>query len=602
MPTPTDPAQTRVFIEQIKLLLGNVGSSVVPAYLLSILMALGLAHEDTQFALLVWCGTVIASKSLDALHARHYLADQRLHPGNARSVYAQLLVLHGLDAAAWASLALITLSSASMVEFMLVNSVLAGIAGSSMSLLAPVLPVFITFIGVEFAIVIFKFWQLGDGAYQILTLALLLYFASLSLQARNSSRAALAAIRLRFENTELLARLKAETDKAVAAHQEALEAHQEAVQANLAKSKFLAAASHDLRQPIHALGLFLGVLGNTRLDAQQQQILSHAKSVAQASSEMLNTLLDFSRIEAGVVDVQRRPFKLQELLFKLEKEFAPQANAKGLYYRSHDSQALLHSDAKLVELILRNLVSNAIRYTDRGGILVACRRRAGQCCIEVWDSGIGIHPSQTEEIFREFHQLGNSERDRRKGLGLGLAIARGLATTLGHHLSLASVPGKGSVFRLSVPHGTGMPDPAPQPTPLAPAQAQLHGVRVLVIDDDESVREGMAQLLVKLGTHCDAVEGTQAAMAQALAARPDIIVSDYRLREQETGVDAIVKIRQALGQSVPAILITGDTAPERLRDAHRSGVQLLHKPVAPDELRQALVRQLQSRAEPSAAT
>jgi signal transduction histidine kinase len=577
-------SEKRIFIEQIRLLLGNVGSSVLPAYLLASLMAMGLSRAENFRALLLWCLAVMGSKTLDALHARYFLKEARLHEGNVRSVYRQLLALHTLDAVAWASLALVTLSTASMVEFMLVNSVLAGIAGSSMSLLSPVLPVFITFIGVEFAIVAFKFWQLGDFSYHILTLALVLYFTSLSMQARNSCKAALAAIRLRFENTELLALLREETQKAVAAHQEA-------VQANLAKSKFLAAASHDLRQPIHALGLFLGVLGNSRLTEEQMQLLSSARSVTQASSEMLNTLLDFSRIDAGVVEVQVAPFRLQDLLFKLEKEFAPQANAKGLFYRSRDSQAILLSDVKLVELILRNLVSNAIRYTDTGGLLIACRRRGNQCCVEVWDTGIGIPQSQHQEIFREFHQLGNAERDRRKGLGLGLAIAGGLAARLGHALTLASVPGKGSVFRVTM-------DVAVQSCADLPAEGggvqptDLQGVSVLVLDDDEAVRKGMWQLLKDFGCRCIAVETLEEALWCARNDAPDLFISDHRLRGWQTGVQAIEQVRAQLGADLPALLITGDTDPERLRDAHASGVQLLHKPVAPAELQQAIAREL----------
>lgn len=576
--------EDQVFIEQIRLVLGNVGSSVVPAFLLALLMTIGLSHPGNAQALVVWCVAVMASKSLDALHARHYLVPSRLTGANARRVYAELLVLHTVDAMAWASLALATLSSASMIDFMLVNSVLAGIAGSSMSLLSPVLPVFIAFIGVEFLIVAYKFWQLGDPSYQILTLALVLYFCSLSLQARNSSKAALSAIRLRFENTELLARLKEETAKAVSAHREA-------VDANMAKSKFLAAASHDLRQPIHALGLFLAVLRNSRLDPEQRQVLDSARSVTLASQEMLNTLLDFSRIEAGVVQAEVAPFTLQDLFFKLEKEFAPQADAKGLVYRTRDTGAVVLSDQKLVELVMRNLVSNAIRYTNQGGVLVACRRHGRSYSIEVWDTGIGIASHQHEEIFREFHQLGNAERDRRKGLGLGLAIAAGLVETLGLELTLSSVPGRGSVFRLRIPISADPPANAPVHR-LEAADARLDGIHALVLEDDESVREGMRQLLQGFGCTCEAAETQEEAMRMALGHPPDILISDYRLRGSSTGVDSIHAIRERLGSEVPAILITGDTAPGRLRDAHASGVQLLHKPVNPSDLHRAIKQEL----------
>lgn len=573
-----------ILVEQIRLLLGNVGSSVLPAYFLAALMAFGLGHAETQQALNLWCFLVITSKTVCALHARYFLKG-RLRADNAMEVYVEIMVLNIMDAIAWSSLALITLNSAEMVEFMLVNSVLAGIAGSSMSLLSPLLPVFVTFIGIEFSIVAFKFWQLGDASYQLLSLALVLYFASLSLQAKNSCLAAKNAIKLRFENTELLSLLRDETIKANAAHQEAVEA-------NLAKSKFLAAASHDLRQPIHALGLFLGVLGSSKLSEQQQLMLESAQSVNTASSEMLDTLLDFSRIEAGVIEVQVEAFRLQSLLNKIENEFAPQANDKGLIYRSRETTAVLNSDASLVELILRNLVSNAIRYTDNGGLFIGTRKRGDTTCIEVWDTGIGIPQSQHQEIFQEFHQLGNSERDRRKGLGLGLAICDGLARTLGHHLSLASRPGRGSVFRLTIPNAVGA-EPAQVEPVHTLGEIQSHSFHVLVLDDDESVRSGMSQLLQTLGCQCAAVETIEEALAYVSRHQPDIFVSDYRLRSQGTGVDAICQIRAKAGHEIAAILITGDTAPERLRDAHASGVQLLHKPVDPQSLYEAIAREIQ---------
>lgn len=585
--TPSSDRAPRILVEQLRLLLGNVGSSVIPAYLLAVLMAIGLGRPDNQSDLWWWCLGVVASKTLCFWHAQVALRT-RMHATERFNLYTEVMLLNIVDAVAWASLSWVTLSSASMVEFMLVNSVLAGIAGSSMSLLSPVWPVFVSFIGVEFLMVAYKFWQLGDPSYNILTLALILYFSSLSLQARNSAQAALSAIKLRFENVELLSRLREETEKAV-------QAHQEAVEANLAKSKFLAAASHDLRQPIHALGLFLAVLEGSRLNPEQAQVLASAKSVNEASSEMLNTLLDFSRIEAGVIEVQPTAFELAPLLNKLENEFAPQAEAKSLVYRSREPQAVVHADPGLVELILRNLISNAIRYTDRGGILIACRTRGSMASIEVWDTGIGIPASQLKEIFREFHQLGNSERDRRKGLGLGLAIADGLSRSLGQAITVDSVPGKGSVFRLLLPLAS--PSTLPKAAHALPPGTSAHRqLLLLVLEDDESVRLGMCQLLRQFGWDCLAAETLDEALTLTAQRRPDLLISDYRLRGHMTGVDAIAALRAQLGHELPALLITGDTAPERLRDAHASKVQLLHKPVVPATLYQAILDEMDNQA------
>jgi CheY-like chemotaxis protein len=247
---------------------------------------------------------------------------------------------------------------------------------------------------------------------------------------------------------------------------------------------------------------------------------------------------------------------------------------------------MVQTDPMLLELILRNLVSNAIRYTERGGVLVACRQRENHAVLEVWDTGIGIALKHQKEIFREFHQLGNPERDRRKGLGLGLAIADGLARTLEHELTLASTPQRGSVFRITLPIVTDIPA-----TQIDPAQTKtrLLYARLLIVDDDEIVRTGMLHLLRDWGCKCEAAESIEEAVTLARMLRPDIIICDYRLREQRTGVEAIAALRELLGEALPALLITGDTAPERLREAQASGIPLIHKPVSPGKLYRKLV-------------
>lgn len=355
--------------------------------------------------------------------------------------------------------------------------------------------------------------------------------------------------------------------------------------ANMAKSKFLAAASHDLRQPIHAQGLFLEALSRTTLSVQQRELLVNISAASSASVEMLNTLLDFSRVEAGVIQPQIQAFRLQPLLNTIEREFEPQADVKGLVYRSRETDWGAQSDPALVELILRNLVSNAINYTERGGVLVACRKRGEQVWLEVWDTGIGITPEHQQEVFREFHQLGNPERDRRKGLGLGLAIAQGLANKLGHDLTLRSTVRRGSVFRLALPLVTGV-----IPVEPLPKHGKMHMLnkRVLVIDDDEAVLSGMLHLLRGWGCVCDVTESIEGALAMARVHAPEVIISDYRLREQRTGVEAIGAVRAMLEKNIPALLITGDTAPDRLREARESGVPLLHKPLSAVALNRAL--------------
>lgn len=353
-----------------------------------------------------------------------------------------------------------------------------------------------------------------------------------------------------------------------------------------AKTQFLSAASHDLRQPVQAQGLFLEVLSRTALDDQQRKLLDNVRASYDASLNLLNTLLEYSRIEAGVLKPRRHNFALQPLFNKIESEFAPLADIKHLIYRSRETRVIVHSDPSMVEQILRNLVANAIRYTKRGGVLVACRARGGKALLEVWDTGIGIAPEHRRDIFREFQQLGNPERDRNKGLGLGLAIVDGLATCLGHSLELASRPGRGSLFRVVLPLATSAHASDEAFDELAPLQCKAH---VLVIDDDASIRTGLRHLINDWGCTCAAAETIDEALALARHQPPDVVISDYRLRGNETGIAAVAALRAEIGARLPALLISGDTAPERLGEAQASGIPLLHKPVNPERLRRQLM-------------
>ena len=354
--------EDRILVEQLRLLLRNVVSALTPTFVLCILLVWALSNDSNTLALMVWGVTLMTSKLLSALHARHHLASN-IPFERAKSFVWTLVVLNILDGAIWSALAWITLDSSTLAGSILVMSAIAGIVGSSMSKLSPVMPVFIAFVVTLLTCVATKVWMLGDPAYNALAIGSLFYLVSILLMARNSSREISAAIKLRFENVALLEKLQIKTEIAEAAQREA-------EHANTAKSKFLAAASHDLRQPIHAQGLFLEVLSRTEQTSYQQELLASARAASEASSELLNALLDFSRIEAGVVKPQLQPIRLQPLLNKIETELAPQADTKSIVYRSRETHVVVHSDPMLLELILRNLVSNAIRYTDHGGVLV----------------------------------------------------------------------------------------------------------------------------------------------------------------------------------------------------------------------------------------
>jgi signal transduction histidine kinase/integral membrane sensor domain MASE1/CheY-like chemotaxis protein len=363
--------------------------------------------------------------------------------------------------------------------------------------------------------------------------------------------------------------------------------------ANSAKSRFLAMASHDLRQPLHALGLFVAHL-RTPLEAlERTKMIERVDAAVREMNAMFNSLLDISKLDAGVLMPKIVEFSIARLLQNVERTFDHATREKGLRLRVVRSGAWVRSDALLLERILLNLVSNAMRYTLRGGIIVGCRRRGEMLRIEVWDSGPGIPEDHRQSIFGEFFQLPTQERDRYGGLGLGLAIVDRLRRLLNHEIELTSTVGRGSRFTILVPiaaKGVTSVETARSPYPAAFA---LEGKVILVIDDAPIVLEGTSGLLGKWRCSVVTAGSDEAALIQLAEReqRPDLIISDYHLANGKTGVEAIERIGAAFGASIPAILISGDTAPERLRDAKEKGYILLHKPVEPGRLR-AVMHQL----------
>jgi len=364
----------------------------------------------------------------------------------------------------------------------------------------------------------------------------------------------------------------------------------EAEQANAAKTRFLAAASHDLRQPIHALGLLHEALVERLGERGPASLLERIGAAIEAVNSMLGALLDISKLDAGVVEPRIQAVDLGALLARLDDEFQAVAAEGGNQLRVRASRQWLRSDALMLERILRNLIGNALRYTRGGRVLVGARRCGDSLRIEVHDSGPGIPAERREEIFLEFHQLGNPQRDRRQGLGLGLAIARRLAALLDHSLELRSTLGRGSVFSVVAPRcvvASGDVVAAKQQRP----GDFLRGHRALVIDDDFDIRTAMRELLQGWGMQVSIAADAAEAGAQAAAAAPDVLVVDYRLAAGADGIAVIAELRRQLGAPTPALLLTGDTAPERLQQARDSGLPLLHKPLRPASLRIAL-RQL----------
>jgi len=375
--------------------------------------------------------------------------------------------------------------------------------------------------------------------------------------------------------------------------EQALEkARKDAEQANAAKTRFLAAASHDLRQPIHALGLFFAALSDRVYTPETALVISQIDDSIAAISSMLNALLDVSKLDAGVVKPNIESFELTELFSRLQVEFQPIAIEKHNELHIRPTSTTVNTDPSMLDRILRNLIGNAIRYTKNGRILVAARPRGQNIEIRVMDTGSGIPEHQLEEIFVEFHQLQNPARDRRQGLGLGLSIVKRLAKLLHHPIKVSSRLGVGSCFSITLPSVQVTAETKTDQSNVITVNPSysLESCQLLVLDDDPNILEGMNTLLTRWG--CQVISASTPDEANEKLARNtqrlDVLIIDYRLADNVSGITAAKDLQNQLGYAVSVLIITGDTAPERLREADTSGFPLLHKPVQPAKLRSAI--------------
>nr|WP_315464701.1 ATP-binding protein [uncultured Rhodoferax sp.] len=378
---------------------------------------------------------------------------------------------------------------------------------------------------------------------------------------------------------------------------------EEAETATHAKSRFLAAASHDLRQPTHALGMFVARLGQLPLDAETRRVVGSLEASVQSMQDLLDGLLDVSRLDAGAVQVHRTAAPVEEIFQGLRKALLPLAEGRGLRFRVRISREWFLSDPVLLQRMLVNLAHNAIRYTERGTVLISCRVTEGgeQLRFDVADSGIGISPEHQREIFREFYQVGNSGRDRAQGMGLGLNIVERTAKLLGHTVSLRSQPGCGTRFSIRVPRA--LPREVPNVSGVFSEPTgfdELEGMRILIVEDDGFALEALQELLRSWGCAVNAAAGVQQALDFVNAyPAPDLVLSDFRLGEDRNGMDVIAMVRSHAGREIPACLMSGDTDAALLQSAKAAGLTLLHKPVRPAKLR-SLLRRLAINSGPAA--
>jgi two-component system CheB/CheR fusion protein len=381
---------------------------------------------------------------------------------------------------------------------------------------------------------------------------------------------------------------------------EALEAARRvAEQANLGKSRFLAAASHDLRQPLQTLSLLRGILAKRIKDESGSRLVAKLDETLSAMSGMLNTLLDINQLEAGIVRPEIVEFPIGSLLDRLKTEFSYHVTAKQLGWRVVTSSLNVRSDPRLLEQTLRNLLANAVKYTEHGKVLLGCRQRGNKLRVEVWDTGIGIPAGQLQAIFEEFHQLDNDARERNRGLGLGLSIVQRISDLLGYAVDVRSWPNRGSVFAVEVPLGENK-----QLAPNATQRMEVLGGptgAILIVEDDPAVREMLEILFEEEGHQTTAVAGSNEALALAArGALPSdvIIIADYNLPGALTGAEVVARLRESQRRDIPAIILTGDISTSTLRKIADAGCVHLSKPAEPETLTQQVLAFLAAKQPP----
>jgi signal transduction histidine kinase/CheY-like chemotaxis protein len=568
--------------ECIRTLFQQIRNSFAAAGVVTIYMCATQApfHPWTEIA--AWLAVQLATQALRlwlvARYRRIAADDDGIRLERAASLNTLYMLIAGL---VWGSTAFLFMDLSQPITVALTLCGLYGISGGSVPGNAYNPVGLYAFVGAIFGVVMIRFLLIGQYAYDVLGLASIGYSAILFGFCRVQNRELREGFAIRFENRRLLAALEVEKAEAEAARARA-------EKANLAKSQLLAAASHDLRQPLHALSLFSGSLQSLALDDEAKDVAARIQSNVAAMEKLFNGLLDISRLEAGVVQSHCEPTSCQDLFDRLAGYFDPVAEQQGLDLRFRDTDLWVDADPALTEQICVNLVTNALRYTRTGGVLVAARRRAGSggdsISIEVSDTGIGIAGRDQARIFDEFVQIGNPERDRGKGLGLGLAIAQRLAAILGSQIEIASVEGRGSRFSFALPRA----EPA-QAAQVIAAPDLMRGLRVLLVDDDAMVREGAGLLLGQWGVEVALAAGL--AEAEALlgdAAQFDICLTDYRLPGDLNGLTVIATLSKRPDAPKAFCLVTGDMGAEVLAAADAAHVPIIHKPLHPARLRALL--------------
>jgi len=581
---PPATSRDRVRAEQLVHLCNNWIRAPVPiAVVCAAIVYIAWRYVDPVIAI-GWAVVTVGALFARQVLARRLIATGALHAQTRfwARVFPAMNFVHGAIGGSPGALFFPALPPEGQA---LLTTLLTGWGAAAIAATGAYVPAYYTFAAGFFTPLVIA-WALAGGTGGPVIAILLFYFAiMMALFARELNATVERSIGIRFRNEALIDLLRKANERA-----EAARAHAE--DANKSKSRFLAAAAHDLSQPLHALTLLTGLLNARAREPDQREVASSIGRAVESLDNLFTELLDLSRLDAGVVVPTVAVVGVRDVVTVGTTKYRSKAAAKGLALSAEGCDDAIATDYLLLERVLRNLLENAIRYTERGGVSVTCRRIDGEVGITVADTGIGIAPAEQARIFDEFYQIHNPARDRRQGLGLGLAIVQRLVDRLGHRLELQSAPGEGSRFTVWIAASEAAPGLAARDAGPMPSELTVEGATVLVIDDEPEVVGVLSLLLGEWGCH-PIPAGSLAEARRRLGAaghRPDLMLVDYRLANGENGIAVIEALNTDLG-FVPAVLVTGDTASEQLVEFEEAGYPVLHKPVKPEEL-QALMHSL----------
>jgi signal transduction histidine kinase/ActR/RegA family two-component response regulator len=576
--------EERVLQEQVDALLGTGLQATISTIVITAGFAAVFYYQTRLVGILVWAACLHASQAVRLVGNLRYLKTPQAQRTRLVTAnwYCNALSVNGI---AWGLMPWLFFPKGNFALSSLTLLVMWGMSSAGIASQAPYRRAIFSFnVPMMLGLASALFWQ-ADAMHAFLGVCTLVHLYVSIKFGLQQNRLLTQALRARYEKEELAQQLAEQVQIAQRASRE--------------KTLFFASASHDLRQPLHSLGLFGSALLSRLKATPDEPIARNLMHCVDALETSFSTMLDVSKLDAGVVQPKIAPAAVADVFRKLASTYAGHADAQGLALRFKPGNKWVHTDAQLLERLLGNLIHNALKFTESGGVTLLARTvysSAGpQIRVEVWDTGPGIPAAELPRIFDEFYQVGNQERNRAKGLGMGLAIVQRLVDLMGLKLSVQSQSGRGTVFKLLLPSAPPQAKPVPA-SALETASGTfraLSTLSVLVIDDEENVRISTAAALRQYGLQVETADGlVQAqAIAKQLGERLNVLICDFRLRNHEDGIHVITTLRDQLQRPVPALLVTGDTAPERVRQAQESGLQVLYKPVKIHALVEAL-RQL----------